>query len=336
MKKFELEPIPETKPAIEVGNEVIWSNHEIEFPFSVRRGEGTKLGVFLTNEGAEPTLNMAVDDKHHRSGLVGEIIIGDAQKNIYHFVDLKGIGFVGMPVGGEKITVAPPAKQRLGRGTWGTWREDLAIRERDITEELVHEGVRTYRIGALIRLKEIALPDGKKISIEEAEKNGIIAPNENPIVGVRLYRMRERVIHDNERSREYLQKAKDVVEGELNKELTWDSYAEWFAATLGENLAKIHKSGYWHGYLSNHNVTLACEIVDFGFGEGNKRLSDLDEGEAHQKVAFDKDEAKTVVLMSLQSTLSKQGLSGITQGRLNELFEEAYTKALPIKGATPK
>jgi len=37
---------------------------------------------------------------------------------------------------------------------------------------------------------------------------------------------------------------------------------EWFAKTLGENLAKLHNAGYFHGYVSEHNVTLDGCIVD--------------------------------------------------------------------------
>ena len=44
--------------------------------------------------------------------------------------------------------------------------------------------------------------------------------------------------------------------------ITDKEYFEWFAKTLGENVGIMHRNGWTHRYLSSHNVTLDCRIVD--------------------------------------------------------------------------
>ena len=41
----------------------------------------------------------------------------------------------------------------------------------------------------------------------------------------------------------------------------WE-YLRWFSRTLAENVARMHKAGFIHGYLTGHNITLDCRIVD--------------------------------------------------------------------------
>ena len=42
-----------------------------------------------------------------------------------------------------------------------------------------------------------------------------------------------------------------------------EDYLEWFAETLGRQMAIIHSAGSYHNYLTPHNITLDCRVVDF-------------------------------------------------------------------------
>lgn len=263
-------------PAIDVNNKVVWVNPKILLPFNIQIGEKSDLGAFTVNPDSNilPKIWLGFENIHHRAGFLSEIVIADQQGIKYCGLDLKGIGYVTNPKGKNSLRVYQ-VRPRSENDSWGIWRKDKAEREIKITEDLISNGVRTYRIAAVIELKEIALPYGEVIPIEQAINIGMINPEEIPVIGLRIYRNRERIRHSDINPANILNKAKTIIEKELDRILSWEDYLTWFAQTLGENLAKMHQCGYWHGWVSPHNVTLACEIVDFGFGEGNKKLENL-------------------------------------------------------------
>jgi hypothetical protein len=313
----------ERRPAVAVKNKVDWVNPHVETPFSLSVGQPSDLGVFLVNAGSstQPAMELGVSSLHGRSALVGEIATTDDQGNHYHFVDLKGVGHVAAVEDTDEIEILTPKPKGINN-TWGTWRHDRAVEEKDIGESMADKGVRTVRLGAIITLEEIALPDGTKIDLEEARSRGIIRADEIPAVGVRVSRMRERIDHDESQSAATLAKAKQVVEEELGYEpgaLNWDGYINWFATTLGQNVALVHNNRPYHGSLGPHNITLACEVFDF-IRAGSER-------EAITQRQNDPEQAK-YSLHLLAATLRGLGHTGISNGDLDRLFNQAYTDNL--------
>lgn len=319
-------------PAIRVENTVLWVNREIILPFNIQEGKPSSLGVFLVNpqEGIQPKLQLGVDNVHHRNGFLGEIIIKDTSGNLYQDFDLKGVGYVSNPKGKKTLNVFF-IRRRGEDDTWGTWRFDKALREKEVVETLVNQGVRTYRMAAIIQIKEIALPNGERIRVKQAKEKGLMNEAEVPVIGLRVYRTRERVRHSEQDSLTFFTKAKEFVEKELKQSLNWEEYIVWFAETLAKNLAKIHECGYWHGMPSPHNVTLACEIVDFGFGEGSKKLEDLPLSKAKQKKQLDFVQARDTLNVTFLR-LVKLGLVTVSEKSVLEIFQkfEDASTLLPL------
>lgn len=317
----------ETFPAIPVANEVLWVNPKIELPFDLQEGQSCDLGIFLANSFMDQkVLQLPADDIHHRSVLLGTVLIQDSIGNRYYDLDLKGIGYIARVRGRGDLRIFSPRK-RGKEDTWGTWRRTKAERERNILEDLaVNANARINRIAAIISLKEISLPSGQTISIEEVRNKGLLRQDEDPVVGLRAYRYRERLRHDSRNSLAYLEKGKEIIGAEIGKELNWEEYLLWFAETLGQNLRTVHSCDYWHGYPSPQNTTFACELVDFGFGEGDKKLSSLSYGQQQQVKQLDFVHARDT-LNGLVRTMSMIDLINISNGLFQEVFssyDEAY------------
>lgn len=264
-------------PEVHVKNKVLWLNPNLQLPFDLTLGQNTPLGMFVVDPKFElpGSFHLGTDSLHGRSGYLGRIMITDTKDNIYFDHDLKGIGYLNGNLN-ENPTVSPIII-RDRDSTSGLWRLEKAQREVIITEDLITQGVRTYRIGALIGLEEIALPDGSKLSVTEAKSRGLMHPDETPVIGLRVYRFRERVGNLYGPRATMIIDAKNIVEKERGITLGWQEFLVWYSQTLGSNVAAMHKAGYWHGALDPHNVTLAAEIVDFGLGSysDSKKLIDL-------------------------------------------------------------
>ncbi len=273
---------PVYSPEVPVRNKVLWVNPQIDLPFNLAVGKSTNLGVFLVDHRtvSNDSFKLGVASNHGRSVHLGRVKISDSNGNIYRDVDLKGAGYVKGNGTKTDPSFVTPISIKGKDSTFGIWRFEKAQREVDITEDLTAKGVRTYRIGALIELEEIALPDGTKISITEAKSRGIMNVDEKPVIGLRLYRNRMRVQDKYPNTSQVLCDAKKMVELELGREMTWQEYLCWFSTSLGSSIAGIHNAGYWHGAIDAHNVTLSAEIMDFGFDWGekdyfSKKLEDL-------------------------------------------------------------
>jgi hypothetical protein len=316
----------ELLPSVLVDNVVIWKNPYIVSPFNLSEGKPTNLGVFAVNKDAstQDGVSLGAVDGHGRSANLIAAYVTDVDDILYRDFDLKGIGLIGNSVDNSQIHVFPISKRNTNGETWGTWKIDTAIREKDLCEELIKNGIRTYRIVAIIELKSIALPDGEIVTIEEAKKRDLLQAEETPCVGIRAYRNRGRVHFSGEGSRlDEFNQAKKMIELELGKDLTWDEYIVWFAMTLGENVGKFHKLGYWHSFLATHNVTLACEIIDIAFNKGSEKLKDYTKNEQEECRATDFGDAR-MTLEVLRYQLEKLGLVDIPKETVLEIYKGNY------------
>lgn len=290
----EVEPIQPKKiesrdrlPIVEVSNEVFWVNQEVKAPFDMKEGEPTKLGVFISNESQERSIGTVMN--HGRTGILGKVIFEDTLGRKYRDVDAKGIGHVGY-----NTALYPEAKEFYDRtagpyassnpGGLGLMDRSVALKDASMAEELLSHGIRTYRVIGITKLNEliVQVPDGsgnlkeEKISIAEAKQRKMIAENIEPVVEVRAFGTRARVQDVNEGTA--YSDAIKLVRQELDipyEEFQSKEYLHWYAQMLGTSVGRLHKQKLTHGFLTPHNLTLDCRIVDLDSIKMQQDVPDL-------------------------------------------------------------
>lgn len=278
----------ETLPALEVKNTVIWVNPAFkkDMPFNIELGKPTNLGIFFTKKPEEYPKEkerkpvIMPEYSQGRSGLLGSVIFKDADGNLWRDVDAKGMGrfiVISKPLPKTvettrsvgKIFQDPENPQKAA----GLMDYEFALRDKNYSEKFLKAGIRTHRVVAISDLEELIDQDGKKISIDEARKQKVISQEIHPVLEIRAFGTKERTSYidpimnpgGDERSLQALADAKNMVAQETGlspQNFSDQDYARWFAETLGKQVAKIANLKLFHGYLSDHNITLDCRIVD--------------------------------------------------------------------------
>ncbi len=271
----------ETLPAVEVKNVVEWVNPHIQAPFDLRKGKPSRLGMFLTTEPDESAYELEVHPEHGRSGIIGRVIFRDDEGRLYRDVDVKGVGHA---VAGKQHSKVFPV--RIDDGFWAEERTygilygGYARSDIEMTEKFLKAGIRTCRNIAMIKLKDI-ICGGERLSVEEAGRKGIIKKDDDPVVLVRAFGTRTRLGDVNQKNA--LEDARLLVAQEFGfdpKEFHTEEYLKWIVKTAAQNIARMHRHGWLHGYLSDHNITLDGRIVD------------LDSVVTEEEAAREKDESK--------------------------------------------
>ncbi|PIU42808.1 MAG: hypothetical protein COS98_00980 [Parcubacteria group bacterium CG07_land_8_20_14_0_80_35_11] len=166
--------------------------------------------------------------------------------------------------------VYAPGVIRNGEGRQGLLDEDIADYDYQKSEEFLKAGIRTYRILAIIKLEEIVV-NKKKLSLPEAIEENIIDENFHPVVEIRSFGTKARIddlgsyFHQDIKEMKLLvNDAIKLVSQELGceKPISEKEYLMWFAKMLGFSVGLMHKNGWFHNYLSPHNITLDCRIAD--------------------------------------------------------------------------
>lgn len=254
--------------AAEVKNNVVWKNAEVEMPFRLEKGKPANLGVFLIEhpEKGRKGLKVKALDEHFRSALLGRVVFQDKRGCLYRDVDIKGSGGLDRTLDTE-IHVEPlrphSRKEQRYETTWGILNWSYAENDRELSEFFTKEGLRTHRVLAIIRLDEVLNEEGRPISIQEARKKGYLKKDEEPVIAVRAFGTKARISEVGNSL--LLKDAKKMVAQEFgisHEKFSDKEYAEWFAKMLGTQVGRIHRLGYYHRYLTHHNITLDCKIVD--------------------------------------------------------------------------
>lgn len=255
----------------EVKNRVLWVNPNVDIPVKLEKGESSPLGLFVEatfrespEELPEGKHALEVWRMHRRSALLGRVIFADDKGRCYRDIDLKGIGHV-FSAGIRSAIVLEPSKPSSGVGLLD---RDSAFYDRQVSEEFLLAGIRTHRVLATIELKELIV-NQRKLSLREAIEEGIIDDNFHPVVELRAFGTKTRIIDigptSTKEERELLFKdAKKLVSQELGykKPMVPEEYLNWFAKTLGVNVGLMHKNGWFHGNPTVYNITLDCRVVD--------------------------------------------------------------------------
>lgn len=325
-------------PVAEVDNRVSWANKDMVLPFDLRVGKRMDLGVFFSPEPTGKSLR--VHGAHQRSALIGRVIFKDKQGNFYRDLDAKGVGYIyrdnsaaedeesqpaskNFIVDAEALTKLESGEKVSETGPWGFCLRDYALRDRYMSEKFIAAGIRTYRVAAIINLREMVKNDGSKISIKEAKRLNILGEKDEPVIELRAYTTRMRIINLAEEV--HFRDALAIVATELGKEnIDKTEYADWFAETLGEQLARMHKSGYIHGYIQYHNVTADCRIVDLDSVFSKDEI--LPAEFAHQ-VKKDVDGGKDILSFIADCINRRGGDEGLLR-QLEEKYHRAYQDEL--------
>lgn len=284
-------------PVVEVANEATWVNAAFpNLPFRLERGKASDLGLFLGSDApyGAPSSDgeLEVTRQHTRSALIGRVVFGDSEGNRYRDVDIKGGGATFWndhydpegPHGDVENEYAQPKVQAPGpKPRYSNWASSRGIldrkyaeRDRTLSEFLHRNGVRTHRTLAILKLKEISL-HGKRVSITEAKLAKAVGLLEEPVIQVRAFGTRARIANLYGSGGAYRTDAMAMVASELGipaAEFSKEQYYGWFAKTYGEQVARLHSLGYFHGFLSPHNVTLDCRLTDFDTVQKLPRAAD--------------------------------------------------------------
>lgn len=257
-----------------VQNKVISVNPEIYSPLNLVEGESSPLGIFASQpiplySREKSDLSLLLVEawhRHTRSALLGRMLFADKEGRVYRDVDLKGAGEIDVPEFGNLQTFvnAPGAKKGI-QGFGGLMNKKAALVDYENSEDFLRVGIRTHRVIGIIKLEEI-LFRGQKLSFDDVMRmrHGAEYVFE-PVIQVRAFGTKARVsdlklgvglVH--------IADAKKMVAQELGREtpLTDAQYLEWFAKTLGKNVGIMHSNEWVHPYLTDHNITLDCRIVD--------------------------------------------------------------------------
>ena len=257
-------PPYETLPAVKVKNEVVYVRKGVNLPFRVEMGKSCDLGLFLTQnpDPSEQTFPMGVMTQHARSGLVGRVVFSDTDGRMWRDINLKGVGGSQVRQNGKRVDTAD-VRGVTGDAPHGLCDWGYAETDREKSEYFLKRGMRTHLVPFIIKLKEIILTGGEKVSIAEARRRGILAKDVIPVIEARAFRTQARIINAFDKA--LLDDAIQLVAEELGiptEKFSPEAYLEWFANEFGRQLAILHNSEHSHRYLTTHNVTLACEITD--------------------------------------------------------------------------
>jgi hypothetical protein len=256
-----------------VKNVVIKVNPEIYpgFPFRLEEGKESDLGLFLKSGGLHHyvifRLKRIFSAKYknfritletlpaHRRSASELVIFRDSRGVVYRDLDFKGVG----------ATLHSPSFIE----NFGFLDKNEAEKDYELSEKFIQAGIRTYRVAAIIELKEVT-HKGKKITVDEAKELGIINQNFQPVIEIRCFGTKARILDilpQGGLPKEYremlINDAIDLVSKELGRTISLEEYLSWFAETLGRNIGLMHKNGWVHLNLRIlHNITLDCRIVD--------------------------------------------------------------------------
>ncbi|GEM_PF-2670422 len=324
-----------------VDNEVLFVNPEVHTPLQLKEGQPTPLGVFV--ESAVGNYSGVTSGKHlmqyieghHRSSVIGRVLFADKEGRVYRDIDLKGVG--NMIHGGDGVMVLKPGGKHSLGGLYGLVDRDTAFPDYDISEQFLQAGIRTYRILGIIGLKELVV-DGRRMNLKEAVKEKVIDEDFHPVLEVRAFGTKARIaeMEKVKYRAQVLEDAKSLVAKELGKENISDQeYIEWFARTLAENVALIHKNGWFHKYLNNHNITLDGRVVDLDSvrsldSEGERTLDSTWAFTALEFLAFCVQRKNIDYNLNIGSILRKYRDSEYLLN-IKRIYRETYDQIFPME-----
>ena len=318
---------PEKLPAEIVSNRVLYVNQDFpELPFQIQENESSKLGLLIMKTGEEKAPQLEVGEIHSRSALYGKVLFKDKQNRKYRDLDLKGVRCIRRDYFNTGRRYRVYIKPKLEAGyTEGILTLEDAEHDMEISERFLDKGIRTHRVIAIIKLEEILDNKGVKIPIAEAKQRGLLLEDDEPVIAVRAYGTKKRI---EEADPGAIKDARELVAAEENlklQEFGNKEYFNWLLKTIAEQVALIHKNGWYYEGPSPHNITLDGRFTDFdSVGE----LENLDGKTRAKKIEVDLEDA----LYSLRILSDKLGLTtqpgNLYYHNLKDRFMKVYDKVI--------
>lgn len=258
-----------------VDNKVLEVNTNVFMPLKLEKGKPSPMGLFVeamlrdeSDTSLEGKFREEFWSSHHRSMLLGKAFFEDNEGRLYRDIDIKGMGFLAIQGAyrGAKPAILVPGKTRYAEAFLagvsphgGLLDRDVAFYDYCVAEEFTQAGIRTHRGLAIIELRELIV-NGRRKSVNELKKYGLIDKDFYPVIEVRAFGTKARI---SDRTPEQLEDAKRLVAQELGIEFNSDEeYFKWFAQELGRNVGLMHKNGWLYTNWTDQNITLDCRIVD--------------------------------------------------------------------------
>ena len=276
--------------ALLIDNEVAWMNPRLAAHLPVKMGErDPSISFLVSHEGLEPDTSIEIRPGHARAG------INPAGRQFelkdYPYTHHKGIG--NSLIDHPRHPMWNPDRHLFGffRKVWGLCDLQYAIHDAEITEKLLKAGVQMGCVTSSIsRLKQVPV-SGKNGAIEllsetaEETLSEILAKRLGPDVfssrfvpAIQKYhyswpiRVRDLTTVPRAEVIRLIDETIAHVSKKLQRPLTYSDYLFWFAENLGTNIGRMHRAGYFHNYIQDHNVQTDGGIVDTDW---SKKLSKL-------------------------------------------------------------
>jgi hypothetical protein len=234
-----------------IEGKIIYFNEDF-FGGRISKEDIEKLSIFADRSGKNTTQELLRLPQHARSVCL-VFRVSDNLGNNHNYIEIKGAGMTDKGILGQINTV---------NYTWGLLDYESAKADCEESNYLLKNGVETSVPLAIIEIKEAILADGKKKSIEELKKQGLIPQTieyegeeykYRPVVYLRAFPEVMR-IRDADRE-DYEKFAKEHG-------MSMNEYVDWWTEKVAKNIAKIHNLGKVHCNLIGHNLTLDGRIVD--------------------------------------------------------------------------
>jgi len=310
----------ERVPALKLRNEVLWVNENILLPFDIKKGQESDLALFFDKKGVPADFRLGIRNEHFRSGDIGKVVFRDKEGRLYRDIDLKGCGAL-RPL---TMDVMQWHKDEEGRDFGLMDRKD-AENDTKYSELFTKEGIRTHRSLAIFKLKELPEYDASPSlrTLDELRASGALEGDIEPVIQMRAFGMKARVA-DATQKVIYIEDAVQLLSHERGIDVsTPDTYARWFAKTLGSNIGKVHALGYIHGHMTAQNVTLDCRLVDLDSVEPTADLNEQVRTSIVETDVADGQEALGSLLKTLMHYFPQQ-ISPLTQDELFRIYKDSY------------
>ncbi len=270
-------------PAVYVNSRIIYKSDESSFQGIIRDLESRdKPGFFLTNQKGD--FYVRIRWMLNRHCVLSSDLFYDSKRNLYRDIDAKGVGYTrGFPM--KFLSVRLPEMEG-DIELRGILHDDVAIEDREITEELEELGIRVARHVAQIELYDLVNQEGEVVPRNYfSEEIGVNLDMVRPTVAIRAMGTTSRIwdlrVNNNTHNQNYIREIVDdavsLVSAELGYELSPEEYVEWFVDTMGRQLGVIHRNkmmtdftGQIHG--GQHNLTLDCRLTDTYHYQTPKKL----------------------------------------------------------------
>jgi hypothetical protein len=214
-----------------------------------------ELSLFVDWSGKNATLDLTGLPEELRS-LSFKIRLSDRYENVYSYINIKGVGLLkganrADDVGVETIKPFEPVYD--SGDVWGLLDYDSAKADWDASNLFLENGIKTSAPIAIIEIKEVIMPDGKKVSVDELKKQAIISKEYAPVLYLRGLSEFMRVADA---------KKEDFENFAKEHGMTLNEYLGWWIDRQAENIAKIHKLGKAHHSAHEGNLTIDGYIID--------------------------------------------------------------------------